>query len=312
MNRSECRFSSAAIWFLGWGLVFAVYCSASQELSEQTIKNRDLYFHNEPCADDSGTCRLVEYKDWIYYQAAPGEPYSKRVPGICPQWRPKAYDGEIRKFYLFLPVGYDGKSELWIADVEGCLWGKAAEGYFQINTTPVLSSDGRVLASVFRPLTEVQKGHYYLTAIEINDSISTPSVQQWLYHSEGAAISDLEFIDRDTLSFSLNKHDEAQDRMIKETKEVKVYRNVAESFKEQKEYFLKHERVQVTGWDYARQILLGHGTYTGYSGGKQYHSGWVAIQMNNGMLFLTKPLQLDDIFSFMTEYNLNSEGFASE
>jgi len=254
----------------------------------------------------------VEYKVWIYYQAAPGEPYSKRVPGICPQWRPKAYDGEIRKFYLFLPVGYDGKSELWIADVEGCLWGKAAEGYFQINTTPVLSSDGRVLASVFRPLTEVQKGHYYLTAIEINDSISTPSVQQWLYHSEGAAISDLEFIDRDTLSFSLNKHDEAQDRMIKETKEVKVYRNVAESFKEQKEYFLKHERVQVTGWDYARQILLGHGTYTGYSGGKQYHSGWVAIQMNNGMLFLTKPLQLDDIFSFMTEYNLNSEGFASE
>jgi len=68
----------------------------------------------------------------------------------------------------------------------------------------------------------------------------------------------------------------------------------------------------VVSWDYAKEILHGTGPYEGYSGGKQYHTGWVTIIMNNGRRRLTRPPMIDDFFKYMKEEDLSTEGFASE
>src|SRR5947209_12778670 len=94
--------------------------------------------------------KLAAYKDWVYLQTGKEGIYKKLVPGICPQWIPTHNGQTDHWFYVFLPVGFDSKSELWTASTEGYYLGKSAEGMFVVNSTPVLSPDGEKIASVLR------------------------------------------------------------------------------------------------------------------------------------------------------------------
>lgn len=304
-----------AKWSLGACLLVAVSlfsakCFACDEINEETVKKRFSFTSSDPSVDSSGNQRLVEYKEWIYYQAAPGELYKKLIPGICPQWIPKRKGQETQTdFYMFLPVGYDGKSELWRSDTKGSRRGmsKAAEGYFQINTTPILSPDGKVLVSVLRPFGTIQRDNYYIKVIEINEGVSEPCFQQWVYHSKGAPIIDLKFVDSETISFNFEEYDEKLGKNIKKSRKVKIYRNLTSSFNNQKDYFI--EKCFLVSWDYAQEILL----KGGLEGGKQYHSRWVTFKMErDGRLYLTKPPKIDYIFEFLKKNNLSDKGFATE
>ena len=92
-------------------------------------------------------------------------------------------------------------SELWIGSTTGKYLGKAAEGLFLINSTPTLSPDGKALASVLRPLTQVQGGLVKVSVILLNSSISRPSTQSWVYEDKDVSVVDLRFKDATTLTF---------------------------------------------------------------------------------------------------------------
>ena len=295
-------------WLLVSVLLLPATCMACQELTEEKVSKLDRFWNSDPSVNDTGKDRLFGYKGWIYHQSASGEPYKKLVPGICPQWIPKRKGQNAQdRFYMFLPVGYDGKHELWMSDLKGDLLGKSAEGYFHVNTTPVLSPDGKVLVSVFRPLATIQRDNYYISVIEINESVSEPCFQQRVYHSKGAPIIDLKFVDSETISFNLEDYDQKLGKNIKKRHKVKFHRNLTSSFNNQKDYFI--EKCFLVSWDYAKEILLKGGC----EGGKQYHSGWVTFKMErDGRLYLTKPPKMDYIFEFLKKNNLSDTGFATE
>jgi hypothetical protein len=173
------------------------------ERTKVTIEKRPHLWDSYTAVDETGTFRLAGYKDWIYLQESPGKPYIKLLPGICPQWLPKHKGQEDRWFYLFLPVGYDSMSELWIGSTRGKYLGKAAEGLFCVNSTPTLSPDGKALASVLRPLVQAQGDLVSVSVIWLNSRISKPSTQTWVYKDKGVSIEHLEFKDATTLAFTV-------------------------------------------------------------------------------------------------------------
>ncbi|MHC4568113.1 MAG: hypothetical protein ACYTE3_20415 [Planctomycetota bacterium] len=173
------------------------------ERTKVTIEKRPHLWDSYTAVDETGTFRLAGYKDWIYLQESPDKPYIKLLPGICPQWLPKHKGQEDRWFYLFLPVGYDSMSELWIGSTRGKYLGKAAEGLFCVNSTPTLSPDGKALASVLRPLVQAQGDLVSVSVIWLNSRISKPSTQTWVYKDKGVSIEHLEFKDATTLTFTV-------------------------------------------------------------------------------------------------------------
>src|SRR6185436_6439562 len=95
---------------------------------------------------DGGT--LATYKGWIYYRASGHSHYEKVVPGHSPQWY-RATDErcgagcvlERTWFYVFLEVGFDALSEIWLADVGGHYLGRVCAGALNINSSPVIAED---------------------------------------------------------------------------------------------------------------------------------------------------------------------------
>ena len=79
------------------------------------------------------------------------------------------------------------------------------------------------------------------------------------------------------------------------------------SWGNQKEFFVK-EGFEILEWDAAKSELLKED----YRGGKQYHTGWLTIYMNDGRKYLTKQPQIDVFFEFMKESNLSTKGFGTE
>lgn len=79
------------------------------------------------------------------------------------------------------------------------------------------------------------------------------------------------------------------------------------SWGNQKEFFIKGE-LEIIEWDEAKSELLKRN----YRGGKQYHTGWLTIYMNDGRKYLTKQPRIDIFFEFMKESNLSTKGFGTE
>ena len=79
------------------------------------------------------------------------------------------------------------------------------------------------------------------------------------------------------------------------------------SWGNQKEFFIK-EGFEILDWDVAKSELL----KGNYRGGKQYHTGWLVILMNDGRKYLTKPPGINTFFEFMKKSKLNTKGFAPE
>jgi len=83
--------------------------------------------------------------------------------------------------------------------------------------------------------------------------------------------------------------------------------NLFASWGNQKEFFIK-EGFEILEWDTAKlELIKGD-----YRGGKQYHTGWLTIYMNDGRKYLTKQPQIDIFFEFMKESNLSTKGFGTE
>ena len=79
---------------------------------------------------------------WIYLQKKGSAPWTRLIPGRCPQWFP---DG--MRFYYFLDVGYDGsRAELWSADRHGEARLRESTCDYWIDRSPVVSEDGKKLA----------------------------------------------------------------------------------------------------------------------------------------------------------------------
>ncbi len=79
------------------------------------------------------------------------------------------------------------------------------------------------------------------------------------------------------------------------------------SWGNQKEFFLKGG-FEILEWDVAKSELL----KGNYRGGKQYHTEWLTIYMNDGRKYLTKQPEIDTFFEFMKESNLSTKGFGTE
>jgi hypothetical protein len=79
------------------------------------------------------------------------------------------------------------------------------------------------------------------------------------------------------------------------------------SWGNQKEFFIKGG-FEILEWDAAKsELLKGY-----YRGGKQYHTGWLTIYMNDGRKYLTKQPRIGIFFEFMKESNLSTKGFGTE
>lgn len=79
------------------------------------------------------------------------------------------------------------------------------------------------------------------------------------------------------------------------------------SWGNQKEFFIK-KGFEILGWNAAKSELLKRD----YRGGKQYHTGWLTIYMNDGRKYLTKQPEIDVFFEFMSESKLSTKGFGTE
>lgn len=79
------------------------------------------------------------------------------------------------------------------------------------------------------------------------------------------------------------------------------------SWGNQKDFFIKNG-FEILEWDAAKSELLKE--Y--YRGGKQYHTGWLTIYMNDGRKYLTKQPEIDAFFEFMIESKLSTKGFGTE
>jgi hypothetical protein len=83
---------------------------------------------------------------------------------------------------------------------------------------------------------------------------------------------------------------------------------ISSSWGRQEEFF-RNGNFTILEWKQA-ESLLRKKTYTG---GKQYHTGWLTIYTSDGKKnYLTKQPKIDFVFEFMKKSNLNSEGFATE
>ena len=187
---------------------------ADDVIKAEVMDRRDHLWDSQTVQTSEDDLRLAAYKGWVYLLKGEEGIYKKLVPGICPQWVPRHKGQRDRWFYVFLPVGFDGKSELWIASTDGNYLGKAAEGMFFVNSTPVLSSDGKAIASVLRPLLGVQGDHSKVTVIRMKLGDGQVSSQDWIYEADNVDIQDLRFLDNDRVSFKSVQGEQVQMKTI--------------------------------------------------------------------------------------------------
>lgn len=82
--------------------------------------------------------KLFHYRGDVYL--ANGDKVTKLMQGEFPIWHP---DGSGH-FLVFLDIGYDGLSEIWLADTKGRYILKVAEGYLNILSKPKVSPSGKL------------------------------------------------------------------------------------------------------------------------------------------------------------------------
>jgi len=84
-------------------------------------------------------------------------------------------------------------------------------------------------------------------------------------------------------------------------------KEIVESWGRQKDFFVE-KNFAIIDWQDAKEILLSRKV----RGGKQYHTGWLTIYTLDDDKYLTKQPNMDALWQFMQEYNLNIEGFGTE
>ena len=147
--------------------------------------------------NESGT--LTEHRGWVYYRRTEDDVFTPIVSGVCPQWKPSLHGDE---FYVFLPLGYDGASELWIASINGRLINKACEGRFGINSSPIISPDGKQFVHIHRPLISSAGNIAYLEHCLIPTAAEDVTRTSRLFTAGKAQeIDELRFVDDTKIEF---------------------------------------------------------------------------------------------------------------
>jgi hypothetical protein len=82
---------------------------------------------------------------------------------------------------------------------------------------------------------------------------------------------------------------------------------LASSWGRQADFFRKGH-FTILDWSDAQALLR----KKSYRGGKQYHTGWLAIYTVDNQKYLTKQPKLDDFFEFMKKTGLSTQGFGTE
>jgi hypothetical protein len=206
------RISLITIFIVGVRIVLAN--DAVQVIPSAEMEKRPSLWDSETVVDEVGAQRLAAYKGWVYWQKSDADPYVKLLPGICPQWISHHSGQQDRWFYIFLPVGFDGKSELWIGSTRGRYMGRAAKGEFFVNSTPALSPNEKSLATVLRPRCNAAGDTVSVYVILINDRAESPSQERFVFTASGAAITDLRFEDDCTISFMVTQEEGVTQKKI--------------------------------------------------------------------------------------------------
>jgi len=214
MNKYLC-FALTAILIIVVGCKHGFVNGNERALLSSDIEKRPSLWDSATAVDETGSQRLAAYKGWVYWQSGDSQPYVKLLPGICPQWLPRHQGQNDRWFYVFVPVGFDGKSELWIGSTKGQYIGKAAEGMFYANSTPALSPNAKSLASVYRPLCSAAGDEVSVHVLIINDRIEEPSRQRLVFKSRGVGVTDLRFKDDHTISFVVVEGGKSETKVLK-------------------------------------------------------------------------------------------------
>lgn len=88
---------------------------------------------------------------------------------------------------------------------------------------------------------------------------------------------------------------------------ITIDENMIDSWGRQKEFFLS-KNFKVILWAEAMSMLRNDNII----GGKQYHTGWLTIYAANGDSFLTRQPNIDAVFEYAKQQNLQLKGFATE
>lgn len=187
---------------------------AEDVIKADVMERRIHLWDSQTVQSQEDYLRLAAYKGWVYLQKGKDGIYEKIVPGICPQWIPR-HKGQVDQwFHVFLPVGFDGMSELWTASTDGYYLGKAAEGMFFVNSTPVLSPDGKTIASVIRPLSKVHGDRSSVSVLKMRLGDGQVSSEDSVYEGNNVDIRDLRFEDNDRVSFTVIQDGRPQMRTV--------------------------------------------------------------------------------------------------
>ncbi|MEW6686124.1 MAG: hypothetical protein AB1393_07965 [Candidatus Edwardsbacteria bacterium] len=96
-------------------------------------------------------------------------------------------------------------------------------------------------------------------------------------------------------------------REIITTQSSNLDKNILESWRRQKEFFIKNS-FEIIDWDETKNILLREKI----KGGKQYHTGWLTIYTTDGSKYLVKQPKMDALWEFMEAKGIKLEGFGTE
>lgn len=103
------------------------------------------------------------------------------------------------------------------------------------------------------------------------------------------------------LSFSLDIKSELT------TDNINIDDKVIKSWGNQKDFFIDTNFI-IIKWEKAKKILLTEKV----RGGKQYHTGWLTIFLEDGNKYIVKQPMMDALWKFMEEKQLKLTGFGTE
>lgn len=175
---------------------------------EQVIESEARRWLNAELPNQLGH-KLRSFNGWVYYKAGEESTYTRLVPGIGQQWDPGSYDGSEppSRCYVFLETGMETEAELWAVDVAKRQFIGRVGRIHRINSSPVISPDGRRFAHVINPTTTSDGPFYSIEYFEIakyaderNERIQS---ERMLYSIDIGPIDGLKWVDGDVLAFTI-------------------------------------------------------------------------------------------------------------
>ena len=104
-----------------------------------------------------------------------------------------------------------------------------------------------------------------------------------------------------------NNPAQSNNEEITTTQDANLDEEIVESWGRQKGFFYKNN-FEIIDWDEAKNILL----QEKIRGGKQYHTGWLAIYITDDRKYLVRQPKVDALWEFMEAKGIKLQGFGTE